>query len=369
MISSRHSEIIVKLYRSILEYQALAVCHLNRGTIIRMARNIPKFDNWINLQNKINKLDTECKNYHAFVDSSIMTTRMAFLFKVLNSQGTVLEKLMQKQDENAEMTQSVILSISDVIVGQDLEDVRNRLGSKYWDSGQWLLEHEKFLKWAKHPSGVLWLRGPVGVGKTCLTSIVVQHHLASEMSDQVAFFYCSQQQRDAVHVLRSILAQLSYRPNGNLAASTRRWFEESTGISLKRGRVLSRRHRPKMGHKISITDCVDLIITLLHEIDSQTTIVIDALDECRDAYDLLNHLEMIQKRAPRVKIFLTSRLSLPDDQHFDNLYIISHFDSAADIESYVKTEIHSPQRRARSGMTDKQASQLEALLVRRAESM
>ncbi len=368
-LDSEFRRILLKLYTAVLEYQAQAVCQLNRGTLLRMARNLPKFDDWTGLRAKITDLDTQCRLYHSTAASHSNLLSVHILKDSLARQEAQLDLLVTKQDDIQTVTREVTLSISDLIVGQDHEDIRNRLGSRYWNSGQWLLKHDAYLAWKENPNGCLILKGSVGVGKTCLTSIVVQQALSSAVSEQVAFFYCSQHKSKTVDILRSILAQLSWNINGELAAPTKEWFEHSTGTRADSRETFQGNHRPHMSRKISSTECVDLIMEIALSKGDQMTVIIDGLDECRDTYKLLDYLGNLQNNLPKFQLFLSTRLSLHYVYEFSSSAIISHFDSSADIETYVKAELDSHDRRSRSGMTTEQADMFQSLLIRRARGM
>ncbi len=334
-----------------------------------MARNIPKFDDWTGLRSKITDLDAQCRRYHSIAASHNNLLSTQILKDSLARQEAQLDLLVTKQDDIQTVTREVTLTISDVMVGQDHEDVRNRLGSRYWNSGQWLLKHTAYRTWKEKPNGYLVLKGSVGVGKTCLTSIVIQQALSSAVSEQVAFFYCSQHKSEAVDILRSILAQLSWDINGELAAPTKSWFEYCTGIRTGSGETFQRNYRPYMIRNTSSTECIDLIMEIALSKTDQLTVIIDGLDECRNAYELLDHLENLSNKLPKFRLFLSSRLSTHYVHKCSLPMVISYFNSTMDIETYVKAELDSHDRRARSGMTTEQADMFQSLLIGRARGM
>ena len=59
------------------------------------------------------------------------------------------------------------------------------------NSGQWLLENERFKTWKSRTGNILWLRGDGGVGKTILASRIIQHLFDSYTNSDVgiAFIY------------------------------------------------------------------------------------------------------------------------------------------------------------------------------------
>lgn len=171
---------------------------------------------------------------------------------------------------------------------------------------QWVLRHEAFVRWKlERKNSLVWLHGGQGVGKSCIASTVIEDSLqASKISQNLAHahFYCSRntaepQRGKAEGVLGCIASQLSRRsadqPISPLTVALYKRIQSSDGPT---------------GTPV-LRDLSDLIIGLL-EPYLQTTIVIDALDECdldeRD--DLLSELEYVMGGSDSlVKFFVTSR--------------------------------------------------------------
>lgn len=367
-------DLLIRLYKSILEYQIKAACHLSKSTLVRLARHLPKLDDWTNMQRNISRLDTECGHFEVVFAAIKSTSEMQSLQRILDEQEQRLADVIRKCDRKESDTRRLLASLSNVMVGQDHEDVRARLGHRYWGSGQWLINHPAYSIWKGSCSGAIWLRGPVGVGKTCLTSIIIQESLSRAVSDKVAFFYCSQQHGGAmvdsarfgscepITVLRSLLAQLSHGLDGNISSPVQRWLDCGSSGPSGTGEQPTPGYRSSMDRRISSSECVELLVETI-EISGQTTLIVDALDECVDPYVLLDYLESVQKRAATVRIFLSSRLSVQSNLNFPQSYHVSQFDSIPDIEKFISTEISSPERRARSGMSQSQATQFQQILL------
>lgn len=360
--------LIIKLYKSVLEYQAKAACYLSRNTLARMARNLPKLDNWTHLLENICRLDVECREHKTVFDSAIIQSSLVSLSERFRSQEKILKMLASSRYRMERTAYEILLLISDVMVRQDHDDVRTRLGHQYWQSGRWLLGHKNYAAWRESRSAVLWLRGPVGVGKTCLTSVVVQESLANAINERVAFFYCSQQQGEPGDIFRSFIAQLSLSSDGSLAKPTRKWFEYHTGFSTNSGREFPPDSKLRMKQKITLTESVDLLAEITNSAD-QTTLILDALDECSDPYAFLGCLESLLGKCAKIRVFISARLSVLQTPEFSHSLSISHFVSSSDMETFINCEINSQDRRARSGMTPEQAQQLRRILVSRAEGM
>ncbi|KAF5499567.1 Ankyrin-3 [Colletotrichum fructicola] len=92
---------------------------------------------------------------------------------------------------------------------------------------------------------------------------------------------------------------------------------------------------------LSLDDCRDLIILITA--DYPTTIIIDGLDEAEgDIRELLNILQhIIDESQNTVKLFLSSRDSIPVDIHLQNVRSIrvTHVDNAKDVSTFVKSKL------------------------------
>ncbi|KAJ6572126.1 hypothetical protein B0H19DRAFT_1023745 [Mycena capillaripes] len=144
-------------------------------------------------------------------------------------------------------------------------------------TGRWFLEGNKFMEWLSPDySGLLWIEGPSGTGKSVLSATVIKQLFAdrklSEKSPAIAFFYFDFRDKDTRSVeiaLRRIVLQLSAQ-------------------SPYPYRALGNQYRSSNGQKLpSYQDLHGVLRQLLHELGC-TYIVLDGLDECDgDQFDQL----------------------------------------------------------------------------------
>ncbi|KIJ31548.1 hypothetical protein M422DRAFT_783749 [Sphaerobolus stellatus SS14] len=136
-------------------------------------------------------------------------------------------------------------------------------------TGQWFLEHKKFIQWRDEIGKILWCPGIPGAGKTVLASIVI-HHLKSYFSeDNIAtvFTFCkynAQSKQTASALISSLLKQLIQH---RLPKSKKACLLWKTCLSSK----------------IPLLDA-DIQEALKSELEtySRVFIVVDGLDECED---------------------------------------------------------------------------------------
>jgi hypothetical protein len=261
----------------------------------------------------------------------------------------------------AKQTNEEILEwLSDIRVSNYHQTVRHQmLKRQYWESGQWFLANKKYKEWKKAPSGVFWLQGGMGAGKTCLVSIVIQQLFKDSGNQELAYFYCSSttQSIEPTSVIRSLLVQLAYNPDGkSISEAITSKYNDRTSPDLD----------------LSMESWIKVLIEITKH-HSQTTIVIDALDEYPRSYELLEGLKSIHKTSPHMRFFFSSR---PNEESVLANFPLRHdaiieLQNAADVEHYITTEMTSKARVYKSGLKDREDLQgrLREILLARGQWM
>ena len=164
-------------------------------------------------------------------------------------------------------------------------------------TGQWFLNDQKFIEWrqSQKPGG-FWALGNPGVGKTVLSSLVIDELFENEFEQQdigVAYFYLDYTQREthnATFLLRSILRQLCA-----LKASLPRALIDFHSLHSRKGRP------------IFAGNLVACLTQVIQEFE-RVFVVIDALDEFEEGQErneLLNSLTSLAETS--LKVIVTSR--------------------------------------------------------------
>ncbi|KAI0547823.1 hypothetical protein F4679DRAFT_552833 [Xylaria curta] len=202
---------------------------------------------------------------------------------------------------------------------------------------EWLLSHEKFYEWENSSSSmILWLQGSPGAGKTFLTSKVVDHIQAqverSPNQEGFAFFYCNrdeEERRKPLCVLQSYVRQLS--------------------TTIKNPRCIRKqlqdfcRETRSKGSDFGFSDCKKQLLESIN-LYSQTTVVLDALDECepdsrRQIFETVKYL-LTESENP-LKVFISSRPDRDIRREFlrQPSVEIQATDNEEDIQKFVNAEI------------------------------
>ena len=178
-------------------------------------------------------------------------------------------------------------------------------------SGQWLMDHNRYLDWRNtSSSSIFLLHGIIGSGKTSLASAVVDsffHESFGQASPApIAYFYCTRNAAEAERsnpeeILRSILRQLtvSHEPSPTVHERVLQEFERRQAVAKVDGFEVT---------KLQAAECTRLILDTTAA--NPATIVVDAVDEIQpnSRHTLLSALaQIVQDSSNVVKIFITSR--------------------------------------------------------------
>lgn len=358
-------ENLTVLFTKILEYQATAACHFGRNTFVRTIRSTLQLEDWAGLLNDVKAKDSVCTAYMQLFDSKDQRSGMKYLQKTLDQHEAdlrnVLDLLHTQQQENI----SIIQFFSDVQCGLHHDQVRRTLGPRYHGSGKWLLARVD--NWLLLPrSSMMWLCGTVGTGKTCATSIVIQHltpPVAIRTDHRLAYVYVSQKQpgrSDPIDICRALLAQLAWSEGGTKIAAPLKYFYDERGRGQTTG-----------GGQPDLEETIALIVNLTSS-TPQTTIIIDAADESSDPWELLASLqEIYAKSVSKVKVFLSSRMNVEVARFFPDCekIQIDEGKNSEDIEAYIRGEVEHQKRRLLDGKYPDLEKRLMQILLARAQGM
>lgn len=175
-----------------------------------------------------------------------------------------------------------------------------------------------------------------GLGKTVLSSTVLEHILQEEANSNAAYFYfdfndSTKQYHDKM--LRSLVVQLSFS-------------HQSIPDPL-----LSLFKSCQSGAKPPQTKDLETLLKALIDLHEKTFIVLDALDECEDRQELLNFIEnIIGWKSQKLNVAVTSRKLKELEDFFDaeieekSRLSIQNEKVDEDIRSYVHGKLQNDRR-------------------------
>lgn len=213
-----------------------------------------------------------------------------------------------------------------------IEDFANAKAARHANTCQWLLARDTFVQFSQptpRADAFLWIYAQPGAGKTVLAAFLVDHFASRLESGCVLFFFCKDTDDDKktpIAVARSLLYQLFHALRDRRMASA--LIQELTDAMNE------------SGHKTALNFPAIWKIFSNHILDlTPATIIVDALDECRDSEILIQSLRSLASSC-NVAVILTSRKE-------EHLYQLLHQspslevvpdDIDADIKAFVEAK-------------------------------
>ncbi|KAG2340391.1 hypothetical protein BDR05DRAFT_966904 [Suillus weaverae] len=223
-------------------------------------------------------------------------------------------------------------------------------------TGRWIFHAEQYVTWNISDSAFLWLNGQPGSGKTILASAVIDEIQGGGQAElqTLGYFYCNfrdDQTIVAATVLRSLVVQLLRQSEDDWIPKIREPEQEDSNAEEEFVSLHELGQQQRNGERCP-TD-LRFLRQLLVEASMlvhRPVLVIDALDECKDHSDLVEHLVALAGDA-RLRLFVTGR-SEPDIQDaFCDLPTMSLKDSAeqmkADMCVHITEQLKTQKRLSR----------------------
>ena len=219
----------------------------------------------------------------------------------------------------------------------DFHSIQKHAYSKrHGSTGQWLLETEKFRTWFEGKGNpVLWCPGNPGAGKTVLTSIAVNYVAESTRGKDTAIIY----------VYCDYKNSLTQSVNALLGSLLRQLVEQTPRVESVAEISIFLNEKAKHRDPTE-AELFNWICTVSKDFND-VYIFVDALDECRELSRdaLLLRLQQFSQ-LNQTHLLLTSRFNIDVKSRLQNMSRIEIAASAADIETYLHSEIQKSSRLA-----------------------
>ncbi|CAG9993752.1 unnamed protein product [Clonostachys byssicola] len=322
----------VELYVAILDGLTFCCSQMQKHTILRVGSALLKPEDAKKASEQLHNRWVKLKEQAQKCDSLRILQISDEIQRHLPGVFSTLDKILIKM-QNQERIE-ILKRISATPYRGHHIDIQER---RTTGTGEWILQAEEFQQWqASETSTITLLYGAPGAGKTFLTSRVIDHVEQSSKLEGFAYFYCKRDEEDRsqpVPILRSLVRQLSspFQRLGEIHQEVQTLAQNMEAQALT----------------FSVSLCQNILAKLVSSY-RDTTIILDALDECN--MDKRNHLmdclSQLIDRQSNLKIFISSRKDADITRHFESQPIIEiqAINNQHDIESFVKEELARDQR-------------------------
>ncbi|KAJ5768882.1 hypothetical protein N7520_003441, partial [Penicillium odoratum] len=204
--TKQFKEELVSLYGRVLEFQARALCFLQRHTLERMFRNMFHED-WNALKVNIASQENEARNFTQLIEAQGRKQDME-----------KLSRSMQKAEERHQLQQSILDRNKKVFHFLKLlyrvcpyKERKDRVDKRVHGTCQWFTKHIEFHKWKENQDlKLLFVSAGPGCGKSVLSRYLVDEVLPAERRTICYFFFRDDYPDQKTHTiaLASMLHQL-----------------------------------------------------------------------------------------------------------------------------------------------------------------
>ncbi len=184
-----------------------------------------------------------------------------------------------------------------------VRDHETARGNRHPRTCEWILRHPKFLEWSKIPAargGRLWINAGPGVGKTVLTSFIIDHFLESgtRYERPVLLYFYFQESSPHNNNATAAVCSIAYQLHRQQESSRH-------GIEMNAQAIYGRAGRAGDERQSGFPEVWRLLSGFLED-QPNLVLILDALDECEDVSLLLPRLLDLVTRN-KITLLLTGR--------------------------------------------------------------
>lgn len=312
-------EPLAGLYCDILEFQALAICHLSEGQLTRAWQKATGTQDWAGKSKTISLKSEACKAFISNGQQQELRKQTESQLKVLQGISDSTKEIAGLLEHQWQQDQESKLLHLLASMTPNRVDCKKMNPKRAEGTCEWFFTDPTFRRWRdEDTSGLFWLSAGPGCGKSVLsTALIDEDHLetatatleigaegrgsASLVTSTICYFYFKDDDNrrvDGTNALCSLLHQIFTDPN------TKSLVEHGTLFHKEHGNGITN----------SLSQLWDLLLLCSQESSGPIICLLDALDECKEdsRQDLIALLDLFYQSGDhgsqsKLKFFITSR--------------------------------------------------------------
>ncbi|KAJ5629800.1 WD40 repeat-like protein [Penicillium herquei] len=265
---------VLGLYKALLKHLIKSVCTLFRHKVSVVARNLVKFDDWEGALEELKTLEESVNRHSVDLDTKQTSfhTRKLVSLEVSKQDRDFIERFWVKDMAN------------------EIQNIQRDRGDLLEACYKWIIytkEYNSLVDWQQDSkTGLLWIRGDAGKGKTMLLIGIVNElktHVESHFGESMLSYFFCRGTDDSVSSAISVLRGLVWMILRQKASLITYFREELQGYDLSALRESS-----------TFPIIKKAFLSMLKDPElGRVYLVVDALDECKSNLDEL--LELIRE--------------------------------------------------------------------------
>jgi ankyrin repeat protein/CHAT domain-containing protein len=256
---------VTDLYIQLIEYQVQSVCTLFaslKGKVWSHIRNILGRENWRQRLDNIKALETSLRDdLKDHLDAEAKDSLNAINEKS-NEQLDMLRKLVNLSEAEQEKIRLELDALLGRFHKPQHQDNFEKVASRREDTGHWLFENPDYQTWKHSSSGFLWIEANPGRGKSVLAKSIV----------------CELRGDDEITVCHGFFSGKNGTPSTALCSLLYQLFENDYDLLSQVRSAIEKKGSQLTGTFRDLWEIFDRTLDLRDP--RQTTIVLDAMDEC-----------------------------------------------------------------------------------------
>ncbi|GIJ89300.1 hypothetical protein Asppvi_008237 [Aspergillus pseudoviridinutans] len=148
------SETLTLLYSKVIEFQARAICYLQKHSVSRLFRNMFKQDRWSNLLQDMQRLETNTQSFASIIEPTVVREKLNNIEKAFSKNQ--IWRTTSTQDEKVKQFFKLLYTCP-------YRDRKDRNSKRVPGTCEWFTNHTLFHKWEhSDQSGLLWATADPG---------------------------------------------------------------------------------------------------------------------------------------------------------------------------------------------------------------
>ncbi|KAJ6028545.1 hypothetical protein N7540_004121 [Penicillium herquei] len=292
---AKFEDTLASLCCKLLEFQAQALCYLQKNSFLQFSRGLLKRDPWDSLLKDMEDLENEARKFISLIEADELKSERERREGELRRAGEKYQiwQTTLKQDEKLKAFFKLLYTCP-------YRDRKDRNSPRVPETCEWFTSHPRFREWNESPeSRLLWVSADPGCGKSVLAKYLIDEVLPKPRGRTVCYFFFKDDyddQRSSSSAISSLLRQVLMAQPSLLPQSVLEKFKTDGDQLIK-----------------SFKELWNMLMSVSSNPHAGEIIfVIDALDECQDD-DRIQLIEEVKKvysrnsKGHNIKFLITSR--------------------------------------------------------------